>query len=720
MKTNNKRNSLDPQALIWISVAVSFSLLAVQVLLSHFTKIPPLYSGAAIAAVFAAATAAIIITYRSTLHRYSQMYGKIVKNSEVMTALIEQSDIPSIITHDDGTIIWANKAMKAMLDTTDPDLFGKNLNRFFRFDIRAIKAATLSELDRDSLDIAKRIAAGETVNRPNTDDPSAYVGESRTANDHGGLEYIISGRRFLAKSYTVAMPAESGDELRRYNLTIFDESTELFNLKDKTQRENPIVAYIVLDNLSELAQYVRVNYREAANSIEVILKDWADELGGVISEYDRDKYMLILSQEELERNIVESFPILERVRAQRLGDNSMSITVSMGISGIGRTMLEREQNAQIALDTALRRGGDQIVIKRESGMDFYGGRSKAIQKREKVSSRVIAARLRQIIGEHSSVIVMGHKNPDCDSLGACIGMARFAKASAPLGTPVYIVTNTESDTYRACTAPFSSLAEYESVFMSARDAADFITSDTLLIIVDANNLGIIESGELADSISDIVIIDHHRKVAELSRPVLLEYIDPSASSASELITEMIESEFTETTLLKEEADVMLSGIMLDTMNFTRSSGMRTFSAAYFLRAAGAASERARAFFEEDIGMHLAEAKFFADDSVIIYRDNIAIAMSMGSDERYDRVAASKAADRLMTARNVSAAFALVLIGQSIHISARSSGKINVQLILEKMGGGGHYDAAGAQVSGRTMSEALVILKGAINSYLDEE
>ena len=718
MKNNHNRGSIEPQALIWLAIVAGISALAVQLAIDSLTDINPLYSGLAIIALYIAAATAVIITYRSTLRQYSHMHGKILKNGEVMTSLIEQLDIPSVITHDDGTIIWANNAMKELLDGEDFDLFGKNMNRFCPFDTKAIKQATASLHDYDSLEVAHEISEGGEIKLPiETDAPRSA--DVRLANDHGGLEYVINGRRFLAKCYTVTLPAESGDELRHYNLTVFDESTELFDLKDRTARENLTVAYIVLDNLAELAQYVRVNYRVAANNIEMHIKEWADEIGGVVCEYDRDKYMLLFSQEKLEETIINGFPILEKIRSEKLGDNSMSITISMGISSIGATVSEREQNAKLALDTALRRGGDQVVVKKVGGFDFYGGRSKSIQKREKVSSRVIAKRLREIIADHSSVIVMGHRNPDCDSLGSCVGMARFVKAVAGDSVSVHIVTDTECDTFKNCTAALTALDEYENMFWTASAALDCVTSDTLLIVVDANNFNIIESSDIANSISDIVIIDHHRKVSELPRTVLLEYIDPSASSASELVSEMIESEFSETTLLKEEADVMLSGIMLDTMNFTRSTGMRTFSAAYFLRASGAASERARSFFEDDITQHLAEAKFFAPDNVIIYRQSIAIAVSMGTDEKYDRIAASKAAERLITVRNVTAAFALVKIGSSIHISARSSGKINVQLILENFNGGGHFDAAGAQVTGRTMNEVLVLLKDAINKYLEE-
>ena len=717
MKNDQRRGAPTPESLIWFGVVAGFSALAVQILISAFTDIPPLYSGLALAALYAAAATVLVITYRSTLHKYSRMHGRILKNGEVMTGLIEQLDVPAVITHDDGTVIWANKAVKELFGDEELDMFGKNMNRFCPFDVKSIKQATLSEADYDSLEIARRRAAGEPVNDP-PEHSSAYATYPRISNDHGGLEYVIGGRRFQAKCYSVVLPAETGDGVRRYNLTIFDENTELFDLKDETAKKNLTVAYVVLDNLAELAEYVRVNYREAANNIELHIKDWAEQLGGVLCEYDRDKYMILFSQEMLEKTIVDGFPILEKIRTERLGDNSMSVTVSMGISSVGDTVAEREKNAKLALDTALRRGGDQIVVKKADTMDFYGGRSKGIQKREKVSSRVIAKRLREIIGEHSRVFVMGHRNPDCDSIGASVGMARFVKAVRP-DVSVHVVSALDNDTFKACTASLLGRVDHGMLFQSAGTALDEVSSDSLLIIVDANNFNIIESNEIANSVSDIVIIDHHRKVSDLPRKILLEYIDPSASSASELVAEMIESEFSETTLLKEEADVMLSGIMLDTMNFTRTTGMRTFSAAYFLRAAGASSERARGFFRDDLEQHLAEAKFFDPENVVIYRDNIAIAVSMGSDERYDRIAASKAAERLISVREVIAAFALVKIGSSIHISARSTGTLNVQLILEALGGGGHFDSAGAQVTGRTMNEALVILKDAINNYLEQ-
>lgn len=718
MKNKRKGLNIDPDVLIWICMIVGLVCLTIQLLLSEFTKLPPLYSGIAIIAAYAAAAVAIIIKSRLTIHQYTEMHREITMNGAAMADLIEQSDVPAVITHDDGTIIWYNSALGELIGPKSGPLFGKKMSRFCPFNIDELLNATASPKDIDHIAqaIEKAQRSGDEEDKPST---SKRRG-SRIANGNGGTEYLLGKRRFLVKSYTVKVPADNAkDGHRNYHLSIFDEMTELFDLKDKVARDNLVVAYIVLDNLEELAQYVKVDYRQAANNIEMHLKAWADSIGGVMCEYDRDKYLLFFSQEKLSEMIEADFPILKKIRSEEIGDDTMSVTVSMGISGIGDSVSEREQNAQIALDTALRRGGDQVVVKKESAMEFFGGRAKGMQKQGTVSSRVIADKLAEIIRTHNKIMIMGHKNPDCDSIGACIGMARFAKSVGGFSTTVRIIIDTDCDTFKACTANIADLPDYKNVFLSGPSGLDAVTSDTLLIIVDVNNFNIIESPDIAKSVSDIVIIDHHRKVSESSRSLLIEYIDPSASSASELVSEMIENELPENTLLNEEADLLLSGIMLDTMNFTRSTGMRTFSAAYFLRSAGASSEKARVFFEDDITQHLAEAKFFMPENVTIYKENLAIAISMGTDEKYDRVAASKAAERLITVRKVDAAFALVKIGNTIHISARSTGTINVQLILEKLHGGGHFDSAGAQVNGRTMNETLVLLKSAINQYLEE-
>lgn len=716
-KPPHQPRAADPETMLWISALSGAVALILYLMVSSISPISDIYAGIVIAVCYAIAQTAIIIRGKLTASQYTELQNRLLKDGSIMTSLLCRSSIPAVLTHDDGTVIWYNDAMKSVLGIGNTPIFGKKLSKYCPFDIGQLLEATQNPTEHDRIALA--MARGSGI------DPYSTVGNissgaARMANGTGGVEYLIDSRRFIARSYVTSIISDpKKNEKRNYNLTLFEEVSELFDLKDKLAGENLVVAYIVLDNLQELAQYARVDYRIAANNIELHLKDWSVEMGGVLCEYDRDKYMILFSQERLEECVETGFPILEKIRTEQLGDGEMAVTVSMGISGVGITVADREQNAQLALDTALRRGGDQVVIKKEASLEFFGGRSKSIQKREKVVARVVAKQLAEIIKGHSKIMIMGHKNPDCDSIGACIGMSRFVRSIAKPESAVRVVVNTNSDTFLTCTAELRDLPDYKNMFLDAQSALDGITSETLLIVVDANNFNIVESSDIARSVSDIVVVDHHRKTAEFSRPLLLEYIDPSASSASELITEMIESLFTESTLLNEEADVLLSGIMLDTMNFTRSTGMRTFSAAYFLRSSGATSEKARVFFEDDITQHLAEAKFFMPDNVTVYREKLAIAISMGTDPAYDRIAAAKAAERLITTRHIEAAFALVKIGDSIVISARSTGKINVQLILERLHGGGHFDSAGAQVNGKTMNEVLVLLKSAINHCLED-
>jgi c-di-AMP phosphodiesterase-like protein len=280
-----------------------------------------------------------------------------------------------------------------------------------------------------------------------------------------------------------------------------------------------------------------------------------------------------------------------------------------------------------------------------------------------------------------------------------------------------IIMNKINKNFRACTEKLLTLEEYKNIFISPEAGLDMIRSDTLLIIVDANNFNILESSDIANNISNFVVIDHHRKVAEFENEPLLSLIDPSASSASELMTGILEQCLPADSMYKEEANLLLAGIMVDTNNFTHTTGTKTFSAAMYLRGVGANSEIARTFFHEDFDSFLSEAKF--NSNVTTYLDRIAITESSGNNPNFDRVAAAKAANKLLSVKGIDASFALVTIEDKIHISARSNGSINVQLILEKMGGGGHFDSAAAVVTSNDMKAVLYLLKDAIDSYFAE-
>lgn len=627
-------------------------------------------------AVYLAAAFAAFLLDSENARRKSRRKLENVALSTAMAQAVQIINIPFVITDSEGKIIWNNDGFSRIVGEKN-SLFGINLSEFCR--ISPSESASLT--DRTSTDIP----------------------------EGGNITKIGSGT-YSASGYGVVIAG------KQYYMTVFADITRACELDERIARETPVVAHVVIDNLDELAQYVRVSSREAAGQAEKVLTEWAGSMHALIREYDRDKYILIFSGEKLNDCIGNKFSILERIRDIRVGDSSMPITVSMGISALGETLAEREQNARTALDMALQRGGDQVALRKESGLEYFGGRTKNIQKKTKVMARVIAGQLLSLISSSSNVIIMGHRNPDFDSIGSCVGLARLC---LHCGVSPKIIIDKNAGSFRDCTEELMEVDIYKDIFTDAASGMDLIRPDTLLIIADANNMTILEEPAIAENIHNLAIIDHHRKTAEFKHTPLISYIDPSASSACELVAEILEECLPVGSLLKEEATLMLSGVMVDTKNFTRSTGIRTFSAALYLRGEGGSSELAHTFFDTNLDDFNAEAKF--GSNVTVYRDNIAITSSLGGDNpEGDRIAASKAADKLLTLKNVSASFALVIVEDTIHISARSDGSINVQLILERIGGGGHFNIAGARMPGKNMKEALVRLRTAIDDYLDTQ
>lgn len=594
----------------------------------------------------------------------------------LMSEVMRNVEFPALITTAEGKMIWANKAMLALCGAErQTDIAGRSFTEY----------------------------------------SSASISDIITCPASEGLRVEMGERAFLAKGYLMETPE------RDYWMTVFEDRTRLEEAKRAINKEAPVIAYVVIDNLEELTQQMRTSYRTAANEVESILAAWAKEMGGMLREYERDKYLIVFPRERLPECVENGFDVLDRVREIGAGDNSMPLTVSMGVCDSGENIFEREKSAASALETALQRGGDQVALKSASKIEFFGGRTKILQKRTKVRSRVIADRLIQLISDAGNVLVMGHKNPDFDSIGSCIGLARLAAGYNP---NVKIVIDKNNPNFKVSTAPLlAEMPEYENVFADGTSAIDLIRSDTLLILSDVNNLAIVESPEIARNAFTTVIIDHHRKIADFENEPEITYIEPSASSASELVSEILElssrgSAFPDgARLSRHEANIMLAGIMLDTKNFTRTTSEGTYSAALFLREAGANSEIARTFFFADMQSFVTESKL--GSGVKLYRGRIAITICDGEGTADDRIAASKTADTLLNVKQVDAAFVLLRTETSVIISARSNGKVNVQLILEKLGGGGHFDSAGAQVAATDTREVLSKLREAIDQYLDK-
>ena len=653
-----------------------------------YTRLSPVRMGLTIVLVYSMICGVIFLFSRKRIAKYrAEIRASMEQNGGVISAFKERIDLPYAIVTETGKIVTVNNAMKKLIREGDT-FFDSDIKTLFEIDVEAIIANANKEDD-----VACEL-------EDDNDDGDASVDPRFTAiSDYG--RYDIA-----------CYPIHSSGHV--YYLLTFTDTTELYELTKLHRDTTPAVAYIVVDNLEEIARYSEDGNKNDAAKVEEVLRAWAKQLKAILREYDRNKYIMFFNRNMLEKCVNNSFSVLDDIRNVRTGDDTVPLTVSMGVSIIGATLAAREKEAYASLELALQRGGDQVVLRSESGVSYYGGLTKSQQKRTKVHSRIIAGKLTAMMKNATNVLVMGHANPDFDSVGACVGIAALAIS---LGVEVNIVTDLESANFNVCTEKLGELDEYRSVFIDAVGGLGKCSYGTLLIIVDTNNFAILEAPEIAEKSFNTAVIDHHIKKQDFENEPALSYIDPSASSACELVSEILEQALPTDTLKKEEATVMLSGIMVDTKNFTRTVGTRTFSAALYLRGAGANSEIARTFFYDKFESYRAEALFGAE--VEIYRGQIAITTSEGTGSPQDRVAAAKAADKLLTVREVNAAFALVNIGETIHVSARSNGQVNVQKILERIGGGGHFDMAGAALANRTIEDVKELLTEAIDKYFEE-
>lgn len=513
----------------------------------------------------------------------------------------------------------------------------------------------------------------------------------------GNLTYSVEAFPFADKGLTLMM---------------LSDITKLDALRKKYEDERVAVAYLAIDNVEDVLQYVHEQFRGAVSAVDDRLKEWARQLHGVIKSYDNDKYIMFFDSACLDACIRDRFSILDEIRSIRLGDG-VSVTVSIGVSRMGDTLAERETAAREAIDLALQRGGDQAVFRCPEGTEYYGGRTKSVYRRSNVRSRTFTNQLTAMMARADNVLIMGHRYGDFDSFGACVGLCSLARRC---GARANIAVDLHDANLQPCIRMMRTVGAYAQTFVDAGEALSLVKQDTLLIIADVNTLARTQFPNLADRVQTIVIVDHHRKIDKVDDKVKLSYVEPSASSACELVTEMLQTSVSSQNFAKEEADMLLAGILLDTKQFTRNTGTRTFGAAQYLRGAGAEPTDVYELFKTDPRDLSKEARFHT--AIVMYHGNIAISACDGDADESYRVIASKAADKMLTLRGVEAAFTLVRIGDAIHISGRSCGTINVQLILEKLHGGGHFDVAGAQVSADSTLAVVEMLKTAIDDYFD--
>ena len=507
-----------------------------------------------------------------------------------------------------------------------------------------------------------------------------------------------------------------------YFFVVFENVTELLALRDKMHKEDPIVAYIVIDSLQELAQYIRVSYRTAVGEIETKLKEWTASFGGILREYEREKYLLVFTREALEKCIKNKFRILDTIRNMQLGDNSFPVTISIGVGAIEGSFEDKERAASDALDIALQKGGDQAAVNDGRSITPYGGRVNTMYGSTTITSRVNSSHLCKLMREAGNILIMGHRAPDYDSIGSCVGLARLAIcARGGDVSKIRVVVNRDHVNFRICYDLLANLPEYRAMFISGDTALDAVRSDTLLIMSDVNNVFNTEAPKLLKSVKNVVIVDHHRRQDQLYEfKPLMTYIRPSVAAASELVAEMIEHSPYRENLLKEEANLMLAGIMLDTKNFTQGAGMQTFSAVQYLYHRGAHAKVVRMFFTESMSNLFTACDI--DSRTRTYREKIALTwLSIDHPAtEADNIAVAKAADKLMTIDGIEASFALLRAEDTVTISARSHDKINVQIIMQRMGGGGHYEMAGTRLTHTTLEAAAQRLKTEIDDYMEND
>ena len=673
-KRDKKNRTVSSRLLLTIITASLFIIL--YALIMRFSELDALVVGAVMLACFLLAEFVSQRLYNFFSFRLAgadeEQISPILGN--ITLDFILKLYLPVVICDESGKIIWYNSAFMRAANPREV-LYAKYIDGVC------------------SVNIAKILE--DTNSQP--EDADAEDGVEAEAYDH---VFRIKGYKITAQG-------------KNYVTTVWNDRTKLRALQKRIADEETIIAYIMIDNLDELMQFVQEKYRSASAEVEAILKKWADSVGGILKEYERDKFIFMFEARYLDEFIEKKFEILDRIREVRIGEGSMPVTVSIGISRQHGRLADKDRDAHASLDLALQRGGDQVVVKNAHNTEFYGGRTKTVQKRTKVRARVIANELTMHMAKSPNVLIMGHRNPDFDSIGACVGIARLAMFC---GVKVNIVVNQNDPSIKAATARVAALPEYSDIFVDNLIGQDMIHSDTLLVIVDVNNPEQFAAPDIADNVDKIVIIDHHRKTGDYKRRPVITYIEPSASSACELISEILEQALPIGGLHREEADVLYAGMLLDTKQFSRNTGVRTFSAALYLRSEGANPAEVQYFFKAGLDDFMREARFAMN--VVTYRQIFAIAMSDADGTPPDRIAAAKAADKLLGVSGVMASFALVNIDGSIHISARSAGNVNVQLILEKIGGGGYYEAAGALLKNVSMTAALQSLKGAIDEYMN--
>lgn len=613
--------------------------------------------------------------YYFNRHKLKRGLYRYIRNSNIKIDdndynALKHSAIPVAIINRGGIIEWCNKEFNSLVN--DSNVYNLPISDYIK-----------------------------------TLDVDAYIPDSQNADK------ILYKINFNNRSYHVQgkiLHTSSKEDSDYYIALYWYDNTEYDELKKKYYSEGFVSCIIVIDNYDDVMQGTsNADKPMLTASMEEALDVICQEAGGILNKYEKDRYFLYINKIYLDKLIADNFSFTDKFKTISAG-NKVAPTLSVGIGTEGESLSQNDTYAYSALDMALGRGGDQVVIKDNEQYKFYGGKTREFEKRTRVKARVVAQAMKEMISESNQIIIMGHKYADVDVLGSALGLYAIITS---LGKNAKILLDTYNQTVERFMVKYKD--KFPDVFISKAYANEFITPDTLLFVVDTQKYSLVEEPALLDVSKNIIVIDHHRKSNDFIQNTIITYHEPYASSASELITEMLQY-VDNAKLGREEAEALYAGIFMDTKNFTFKTGVRTFEAASYLKRMGVDTIEVKKLFQIDLNAFV--KKWAIIENASTYKNKVAIAVCKKNDNDMQTIVA-QAADELLNITDISSAFVICDMGDKIIISARSFGDINVQLITEKLGGGGHMTIAGAQLTDMSLDKVEAMLKDAIDEYLTQ-
>lgn len=609
---------------------------------------------------------------------FATQYGQIQRR------LLRDLDLPHALLDDQGKVIWTNKEFEKLVHKEKG--YRKSITTLFPL------------LTRDKL--------------------PGRNGEALVETDVSfeGRDFHVKARKISLKEMAMNSDIIEAENYDGYLIAIylFDETALKIALRE-IDDQSLAVGLIYLDNYEEALESVE----EVRRSLLIALIDrkvnkYISALDGISKKLEKDKYLIIMRKKAVEQLKEDRFDLLEDVKTVNIG-NEMAVTLSVGMGLDGLTYAQNYEFARNAIDLALGRGGDQAVVKTPENVTYYGGKSQQVEKNTRVKARVKAQALREIITGKDRVIIMGHRMADIDSFGAAVGIYRIA---VTLEKKAHIVINDVTTSIQPFVQLFKDNMDYEEdMIINSTTALELAGSSTVLVVVDVDKPSITECPELLKSCKSIVVLDHHRRGSETIENATLSYVEAYASSACEMVSEILQYIGDNIRIKSDEADCMYSGIMIDTDNFMTKTGVRTFEAAAFLRRNGADVTRVRKLFREDANEYKARADTVSQAE--IYRNTYAISICTSEDLHSPTVVGAQAANELLNIKGVKASFVLTDYQNQIYVSARSIDEVNVQIIMERLGGGGHMSMAGCQMEDVSLMEAISIIKNTLDAMIQE-